>query len=83
MSIGTWTVAEVKVKVSEVIDKARASGLQTTTRNGRNAAVVAAEEWERRIRRSGTLAEFFARSPLRDSGLDVERSKDGPHPVDL
>lgn len=84
MGIGTWTVAEAKAKFSEVIDKARASGPQTITRNGRNAVVVVAvEEWERKTRRSGTLAEFFARSPLRDSGLEVERSKDGPRPVDL
>jgi prevent-host-death family protein len=31
------------------------------------------EEWERKTQRQGTLADFFAASPLRDSGLEVER----------
>lgn len=68
-----WSVAEAKAKFSEIIEKARAEGPQTITRHGRRAAVlVAAEEWERRTKR-GTLADFFADSPLRGSGLKVRR----------
>lgn len=79
MTIDTWTVAEAKAKFSEVIDKARTSGPQTITRNGRTAViVVAVEEWDRKSRRPGNLAEFFAESPLRGSGLKAPRSKDGP-----
>ena len=74
-----WTVAEAKAKLSEVIERARSRGPQTITRNGRNAAVVVAvEEWERKTRRVGNLAEFFAASPLRGSGLEVRRRKDRP-----
>jgi len=73
----TWTVAEAKAKLSEVIDKALSQGPQVVTRSGQRAVViVAAEEWERRTKRTGTLAEFFAASPLRDSGLELRRSKD-------
>lgn len=80
----TWTVAEAKSKFSELIDRARARGPQKITRNGRTAAVVvSAEEWERKTRRSGNLAEFFAASPLRESGLVIERSKDKPRDVEL
>ena len=80
----TWTVAEAKAKFSEVIDRARAKGPQTVTKNGRSAVViVSAEEWERKSRRSGNLAEFFAASPLRGSGLDVRREQDGPREGDL
>jgi len=80
----SWTVAEAKAKFSELVEQARVEGPQTITRNGRRAVVVvAAEEWERKSRRVGTLADFFAASPLRDSGLDVERLKDPPRPVDL
>ena len=76
MAADTWTVAEAKAKFSEVIDHAQAQGPQTITRNGRLAVViVAAEEWERKTRRSGTLAEFFTASPLRGSKLKVKRSK--------
>jgi prevent-host-death family protein len=79
----TWSVAEAKARFSEVLDQARATP-QTITRNGRRAAViVSAEEWERRTNRTGTLADFLAASPLRGSGLRVERSRDRPRKVDL
>jgi prevent-host-death family protein len=79
-----WTVAEAKAKFSEVIDLALSRGPQTITRNGRKAAVlVAADEWERKTKRAGSLAEFLAASPLRGSGLTPKRRKDRPRPVDV
>jgi prevent-host-death family protein len=79
-----WTVAQAKAKLSEVIERARSGGPQTITRNGRTAVVVVdAQEWERRTRRTGNLAEFFAASPLSKSGLKVKRSKDRPRKVAL
>jgi prevent-host-death family protein len=84
MPARTWTVAEAKAKFSELIERARDNGPQTITRNGRNAVVVvSAEEWERKTKRKGNLAEFFAASPLRGSGLVIERSKDKPRDVKL
>jgi prevent-host-death family protein len=81
---GTWTVAEAKAKLSEVIDQALSRGPQIVTRSGRKAVViVAAEEWDRKTRRKGNLAEFFAVSPLRESGLEIRRSKDGLRRTDL
>ena len=77
MDADHWTVAEAKAKLSEVIDHAQNDGPQTITRNGRRAVVVVdIEEWERRTKRSGNLAKFFAASPLRGSGLTSRRSKD-------
>ena len=79
-----WTVAEAKAKFSEVIDRALKKGPQTVTRHGRTAAVVVAvEEWERKARRTGNLAEFLASSPLRQSRLRIERRKDRPRQVEL
>lgn len=79
----TWSVAEAKAKFSEVLDQARDTP-QTITRNGRPAAiVVSVEEWERRTSREGTLADFFAASPLRGSGLRAERSRGRPRDTDL
>lgn len=70
MSTHTWTVAEAKAKLSEVLDKAQSEGPQTITRHGRTTAmVVAAEEWKRKANRKGNLAEFFAASPLRGAGI--------------
>jgi prevent-host-death family protein len=83
MNAQTWTVAQAKAKFSEVIDRALSEGPQTVTRKGRTAVVVVdAAEWQRKTKRVGTLAEFFARSPLRGSGLKLPR-RELPRKVDL
>jgi prevent-host-death family protein len=84
MSDPNWTVAEAKAKFSELIERARAAGPQTITRNGRTAAIVVSpEEWKRKTDRVGTLADFFAASPLRNSGLRMTRKKQPPRSVKL
>ncbi|MFI4988416.1 MAG: type II toxin-antitoxin system Phd/YefM family antitoxin [Alphaproteobacteria bacterium] len=84
MSTDVWTVAEAKAKLSEVIDRAQSRGAQTITRSGRTAVVVvSADEWQRKTKRTGNLAEFFAASPLSGSRLRLRRVKDGPRKVDL
>jgi prevent-host-death family protein len=84
MNSDTWTVAEAKAKFSEVIERARSGGPQTITKNGRTAVViVAAEQWERKTKRTGNLAEFFAGSPLRGSGMKTKRVADRPRKVTL
>jgi prevent-host-death family protein len=76
MGAPNWTVAEAKAKFSEIIERAVSEGPQTITNRGRTAAiVVGAEEWERKTKRVGNLAEFFAGSPLRGSKLKVRRLK--------
>lgn len=76
VSSQTWTVAEAKAKFSEIIDRAMSEGPQTITRNGHTAAVVVdAKEWQRKSKRVGNLAEFFAESPLRESGLRLRRPR--------
>jgi prevent-host-death family protein len=76
MNASVWTVAEAKAKFSEVIEKAHSDGPQTITRNGRKAAVlVAAEEWERKSKRKGTLGDFFASSPLVGSGIKIKNMR--------
>jgi prevent-host-death family protein len=73
---GAWSVADAKARLSEVLERAITKGPQTITRNGRPAAVVVSvEEWLRKSRRKGNLAELFAASPLRASGVSVEREK--------
>jgi hypothetical protein len=56
---------------------------QVITRHGRKAVVVTAEEGGGKTKRRGTLADFFAASPLRESGLEIERPQDGPRDIDL
>ncbi len=67
-----WTVAEAKAKFSQLVERAKSEGPQTITKNGRKAAVlVAAEEWERKTKRVGNLAEFLLASPLRGSHIEA------------
>lgn len=84
MSERNWTVAEAKAKFSEVIENANARGPQTITKNGRTAAIVVSpEEWLRKTERVGTLADFFAASPLRNSGLKISRARQASRPIKL
>ena len=62
---GSWTVADAKARLSEVIERAQTDP-QIITRHGKpSAVVVSAEEWARKTERKGTLAEFLLASPLR------------------
>ncbi len=84
MDTHAWTVAEAKAKFSEVIDKAKSQGPQTITRNGqKTVVVVAADEWQRKTKRKGNLAEFFAASPLRGSGTKIRRLSGRVRKADL
>ena len=84
MSTETWSVAEAKARFSELIERARVEGPQKISRRGREAVVVvSSEEWERKSKRSGNLAEFLAASPLRESELEIERSVRGLREIDL
>lgn len=71
---GTWSVADAKARLSQLLDQAINDGPQAITKRGREVAIVVSiEEWHRKSSRTGSLAGFLAASPLRDSGLDIER----------
>jgi prevent-host-death family protein len=79
-----WAVAKAKAQLSAVIDCALADGPQTITRSGHKAVVVvSAKEWERKTKRKGNLAEFFASSPLRGARLRIKRSSSKPRRIGL
>lgn len=83
-AVQAWSVANAKARFSEVIERARDEGPQTITRNGRRTAVVVSvEEWERRTKRKEKLGDFLANSPLRGSGIDLERPFAAPRDIDL
>ena len=80
----SWTVAEAKAKLSEVIERAVTNGPQVITRHGKQAVcVVSVEEWERKTKRVGTLAEFFSASSLGEGSLVSDRLRDSPREIDL
>ena len=69
-----WSVADAKARLSQLLDQAINDGPQAITRRGREIAIVVSiEEWHKKSSRPGSLAEFLAASPLRDSGLELER----------
>nr|WP_129667012.1 type II toxin-antitoxin system prevent-host-death family antitoxin [Phytoactinopolyspora endophytica] len=79
-----WTVAEAKARLSEVIDRAERVGPQTISRRGKETVVVVAiDEWHKKSVRKGTLAEFFANSPLAGSGIEIERAQGRMREVDF
>ena len=79
----SWTVADAKARLSEVIERAQTDP-QIITRHGKpSAVIVSAEEWARKTVRKGTLSEFLLASPLREADLDLERARDQPRDVEL
>ncbi|MGV0875951.1 type II toxin-antitoxin system Phd/YefM family antitoxin [Martelella sp. FLE1502] len=78
-----WTVAKAKAKLSEVIERAQSTP-QTITRNGKpTVVVVSAKEWQRKVARKGTLAEFLMASPLHGAEIDLDRQGDEPRDLSL
>jgi antitoxin Phd len=82
-----WQLQDAKARFSEVFRLARENGPQRVTKHGREAVVVlSAEEFARLTgaeARKGSLVEFFAASPLRGSGIDLDRSRDFGRKIDL
>lgn len=84
MAEGNWSLAEAKARFSEVVDRARNEGPQHVTKNGKEAVVVvSASEWRRRDRAPLTVHEFLERSPLKGSGIQLDRAPDFGRDVEL
>jgi prevent-host-death family protein len=90
----TWAATQAKAKFSEVLDKAETEGPQLVRRRKQEFVVVTKDDFETLSQRVNhpkksapkepqNLAEFFRNSPLRDSGLDLERVKFRPRHVDF
>lgn len=68
---------EAKNKLSEVINSATKGEPQIITNNGvEKAVVISIEEYRRLTNKGESLNNFLLNSPLRDSSLDLTRSKD-------
>jgi prevent-host-death family protein len=74
----SWSVSDAKAHLDDVLDEVENERPQTLVRNGdERAAIVPVEEWGATTQRTrGTLAEFFHNSPLRGSGIVLERHPD-------
>lgn len=80
----SWQLQEAKSRLSQVVEHALREGPQTITLRGKPAVVVVSfEEFQNLTRPSASLREFFRQSPLYDTDLDLERSRDVSREVPL
>ncbi len=80
----SWQLQEAKSRLSQVVDHALREGPHTITLRGKPAVVVVSyEEFQGLTRPATSLREFFRQSPLYDTDLDLERSKDVSREVPL
>ena len=80
----SWQLQEAKSRLSQVVDHALREGPQTITLRGKPAVVVVSfEEFQNLTRPATSLREFFRHSPLYDTDLNLERSKDVSREVPL
>jgi len=84
---GRWQLQDAKARFSELFRLARERGPQLVTRHGRSAVVILpVEDYERLSKateQKGSLARFFADSPLVGSGIRLERPRDYGRTVEL
>ena len=79
-----WQLQEAKSRLSQLVENALREGPQTITLRGKPAVVVVSfEEFQTLTRPSTSLREFFRRSPLYGTDLDLERSQDLSREVQL
>lgn len=83
--MSNWAVAEAKARFSEMVEQAQRKGPQQITKNGRPVAVVVSmDEWKAEYgmeKPKASLSEFFRNSPLRGSGIKIDRVRLNPRPI--
>ena len=80
-----WQLQEAKNRLSELVRKASEDGPQVITLRGDDAVVVIAADAYRKLsaRPREGLVDFFRKSPLARTTLDLERNRDTGRRVDL
>ena len=82
-----WQLQTAKARLCEVIRRARTTGPQVVTKQGREEVVIVAiEEFRRltqRAKQPESLLQFFAQSPLAEAAIDFERKPDYGRAVEL
>lgn len=74
--MSAWQLHEAKNKLSELIDRAIAEGPQVITRHGVEVAVVMPFAGYKKLTAPNQrLGDFLMSSPLRQSGLVIERDR--------
>ncbi|WP_295446739.1 type II toxin-antitoxin system prevent-host-death family antitoxin [uncultured Thiodictyon sp.] len=72
-----WQLQERQDRLNQVVEEALRVGPQVITANGEETAVVLSmEEYRRLTPPTDNLADFLMKSPLRGSGIRIERDQD-------
>lgn len=72
-----WQLQERQDRLNQVVEEALRVGPQVITANGEETAVVLSmEEYRRLTPPTDNLADFLMNSPLRGSGIRIERDQD-------
>jgi len=79
-----WQLQEAKSKFSQVVREAQTRGPQVITVHGKEAVVViSTKDYQQLTHRQDSLVEFLLNSPLRGSGLVIERDQGPGRAIDL
>ncbi|WP_295392206.1 type II toxin-antitoxin system prevent-host-death family antitoxin [uncultured Thiodictyon sp.] len=79
-----WPLRDQSDRLKQVVDEARRSGPQVITAEGQETAVVLSiEDYHRLQPPSESLADFLMKSPLRGSGIRIERDQNLGRDIDL
>jgi len=71
-----WPLSAAKAQFGELVRRALTEGPRYITKRGKDAVVVVSVETFARLKhkkKKGSLAQFFAESPLVGSGIVLER----------
>ncbi|MCF8051262.1 MAG: type II toxin-antitoxin system Phd/YefM family antitoxin [Desulfobacterales bacterium] len=79
-----WQLQEAKNRFSEIVNKALQEGPQVVTRRGKKTVVIlSVEQYQRLVKPTVNIVDFFQKSPLRDVDLDLTRKKDSSREVNV
>ena len=80
----TWQLQDAKAKFSKLVDEVIEDGYHTITRNGQPVVIVISKkDFEKYLRSTETLIDFFQRAPFPDFDLNLTRDKDTGREIDL
>lgn len=76
----TWNLQDAKARLSELVDRAQAGKPQVILRRGTPAAAIISIAEYQELHPRKSLVSFLLDSPLRGSGLKLERSTEPYEP---
>ncbi len=81
-----WQLQTAKAKFSEVFRLAMTEGPQHVTKQGKEEVVILSKDDFEKLKQGKqqeSLAEFLFNSPLRGSGINLERRPEYPRKIEL